>query len=62
MESWDSTPATLLKKRERLLVDAFNDLLTFKRHVFKSNERKKENSISVINATRNFTAFLRHAA
>jgi hypothetical protein len=42
MEAWDSTPATLLKKTERLLVDAFNDLLTFKRHVFKSNERKEK--------------------
>jgi hypothetical protein len=41
-EAWDSTPATLLKKRERLIVDAFNDLLTFKRHVFTSHERKKE--------------------
>jgi len=42
MEAWDSTPATLLKKRERLVVDAFNDLLSFKRHVFTSHERKKK--------------------
>jgi len=25
LEAWDNTPATLLKKRERLVVDAFND-------------------------------------
>jgi hypothetical protein len=42
MEAWDSTPATLAKKGERLVVDAFNDLLTFKRHVFTSHERKEK--------------------
>ena len=42
MEAWDSTPATLLKKIERLVVDAFHDLLTFKRHVFTPNERKEK--------------------
>jgi len=42
MEAWDSTPATLPKKRERLVADAFNNLLTFKRHVFTSHERKEK--------------------
>jgi len=42
MESWDSTPAILLQKSERLVADAFNDLLTFKRHVFTSHERKEK--------------------
>jgi hypothetical protein len=42
IEAWDSTTATLPKKRERLVVDVFNDLLTFKRHVFTSHERKEK--------------------
>jgi len=43
MEAWDSTPATLPQKRERLAADAFNDLLTLKdmcsHHM---NEKKKK--------------------
>jgi hypothetical protein len=42
MEAWDSTPATLPKKRERLVADAFNKLLTFKTRVFTSHKRKEK--------------------